>query len=174
MQTTTTEQDMSAKSRTYYEVMNQRFAIQMQSVVAIDQKIGVWFQAAPLVTTLLTGLFIAVRDGANAAALVCAALGVVAFAGSLTLLYIAQRPGDFPQDMKWEYIAGNVYDDATPIGQFHYELASDLAQTTIPAILAGVNRKSRILGRALVCFTLSTALLMGAILLAIAHANKLL
>jgi len=111
MQAITTEQDNASKSRTYYEIMQQRLQIHSDSANAIDAKIGVWFQSAPVVATLIVvGLLPLMKDGFFLPSLLIAALGLGLFALAMWLFWRAQRPRDFVHGMNWEDLADNVND----------------------------------------------------------------
>ena len=161
---TSTEEDATSKKRTFYEVMMARLGWQLQSATDIDQKIGVWFQSAPVVMTLLVGL-LAIKGESNGYVFLVAALGLVAFAAGLVLLYLAQRPRRFAHGMNWQDIADDVNNQDLPASEFHYRIAFYLGQDTISDNNETLAIKARRFNYAIASFSCASVLMLLAVLI---------
>ena len=161
---TSTEENAATKKRTYYEMMMARLEWQLQSATDIDTKIGVWFQSAPVVMTLLVGL-LAIKGKSNGYVFLFAALGLVAFAVGLILLYFAQRPRDFAHGMNWQDIANDVDDEGLRASEFHYRVAYFIGKDTISDNNKALALKARRFNGAIFAFSCASVLMILAILI---------
>jgi hypothetical protein len=138
---------------------------------AVDEKIGAWFQAAPVVATLLIGLLGFLKDGINGLVAVIAAIGLTLFAVAMLLFFLAQNPRPYRQGLSWKDVADDVANDELSDADFHYRYAYYTAEQTIPPNEAITLAKVARFRWATALFATSVAFLLLAALIALLRSH---
>jgi len=163
-------EDEARKSEAFYQAMMTRIERQMQGIVVLDQKTGVWLQFGPVVMTLLLGLLVAAKDGANWVVGLIAVLGLVAFLGATVEFYRAHRPAGFKHGQNWEDLSHEARDPGVTATDFFYGLAVDLGRDAYPYNNQVLDRKKEHFERAARLFSGATFAMLVAVLIALLRA----